>query len=165
MIFKKALAYQGLEQYTAGINYLNQNQSALDSVAVSYVYNELKRAGSKNTVSAYYRIDYFENNSPQPQHLAYLDYSTSIDRTIFIVRCNYANRFDFYDLQPEIDVYHNLENGHYIYANYGIGLYDKLFAHNRFALEYFYPFGKGFEVSLGGIYLDYPKENVSVITA
>ncbi len=161
---KKALAYQGLKQYNAGINYLNQNSSLLDSAAINYIYLELKKSSSKNTISGYYALDFFDKNNPTPQHLAYVDYSLNANRNIFIFRLNYANRFNLEDLQPEIDLYHIFKNNHYLYANYGFGIKNKLFPQHRFGLEYFFPFGNVYEASLGAKYFIYQNSNATVLT-
>ncbi|MCW3804171.1 YaiO family outer membrane beta-barrel protein [Plebeiibacterium marinum] len=164
LTLKKALAYQGLERYSAGINFLNQNKSLLDSADIRYLYNNLKRSASKNTISAFYSIDLFENNTPTPHHLAFVDYSTSVEQTIFIFRCNYAYRFEIDDIQPEIDIYHNFDNGHYLFANYGFGINNKLFPRHRVGLEYFFPFGNNFEASAGAKFFNYPSDDVIVLT-
>ncbi len=161
---KKALAYQGLKQYNAGINYLNQNSSLLDSAAINYIYLELKKSSSKNTITGYYAIDFFDKNNPTPQHLAYVDYSLNANRNIFIFRLNYANRFNLEDLQPEMDLYHIFKNNHYLYANYGFGIKNKLFPQHRFGLEYFFPFGNVYEASLGAKYFIYQNSNATVLT-
>jgi len=104
LTLKRALAYQGMEQYNAGVNYLNQNSQWLDSTSINYVYFELKRAANKNMISGYYSVDLFKGNVPTPQHLAYIDYSFTKKNNIFILRLNYANRFQEQDFQPPITI-------------------------------------------------------------
>jgi len=164
VVLKKALAYQGLKQYNAGINYINQNSALLDSVAINNIYLELKKSSSKNTITGYYAVDFFDKNNPTPQHLAYVDYSLNLNRNIFILRMNYANRFKLEDFQPEIDLYHIFKNNHYLYANYGFGIKNKLFPQHRFGLEYFFPFGNVYEASLGGKYFIYQNSTATVLT-
>ncbi len=161
---KKALAYQGLKQYNAGINYLNQNSSLLDSSAINYIYLELKKSSSKNTITGYYALDFFDKNSPTPQHLAYIDYGIAKSRNIFIFRLNYANRFNLEDFQPEADLYHIFKNNHYLYANYGFGIKNDLFPQHRFGIEYFFPFGDAYETSLGAKYFIYQNSKATVLT-
>ncbi len=164
IVLKKALAYQGLEQYNAGVNYLNQNTALLDSSAINSIYLNLKKSASKNTITAYYSLDLFDKNNPTPQHLAYVDYSLNLNKNILIFRLNYAYRFSFEDIQPEIDWYHIFNNGHYLYTNYGYGINNKLFPQHRFGIEYFFPFGNSFEASFGGKYFVYNTTNATVLT-
>ena len=56
-------------------------------------------------------------------------------------------------------------DGHYLYANYGLGIRKTLFPNHRLGLEYFLPFGKGWEMSMGGRYLYFTHEDVIVLTA
>ncbi|MCW3786253.1 YaiO family outer membrane beta-barrel protein [Plebeiibacterium sediminum] len=161
---KKALAYQGLQLYNAGFNYLNQNKALLDSSTINQLYLELKKQASKNTITGYYSLDLFDKNTPTPQHLAYIDYSLSNHKNTYILRFNYANRFDFEDFQPEMDWFHIFNNGHYLYTNYGIGIKHKLFPQHRIGIEYFFPFANEFEASFGGKYFIYENTNATVLT-
>jgi YaiO family outer membrane protein len=161
---KKALAFQGLNQFNSGINYLKQNSQWLDSTSIKNIYHELLKASNRNIISAYFSLDLFKNNAPKPHYLAYIDYSIARKKTIYILRLNYANRYKKEDLQPEIDIYHIFDNNHYLYANYGFGIKNELFPHHRFGLEYFAPLSNAFEISGGGKVFIYPNTNAYVIT-
>lgn len=164
LTLKEALAYKGMQQYAAGIRAINQQSSLLDSVVISDLYNQLKNLDKSNVVSAYYRVDFFDISSMDPQHLAYVDYGLRTKKDIWILRLNYANRFNRQDFQPEIDWYHNFTNGHYFYANYAFGVNETLFARHRLGFEYYLPFGNGYEASLGLRYMNFPTGDSFVYT-
>ncbi len=161
---KKMLAYKGLRRYHAGINYAESNSELLDSAATRAIFNEMMMLDRQNILSAFYSIDIFENNNPDPFHLAFVDYGFKLDRHTLIARLNYANRFNTYDFQAEADYYHVFSNGHYLYSNYAISIKNELFPSHRAGLEYYLPFGDGMEASLGGRYFNAGKNDVYIGT-
>ncbi|WP_068473507.1 YaiO family outer membrane beta-barrel protein [Saccharicrinis aurantiacus] len=165
LTMKEALAYKGLKQYSAGIRSIIQQPNLLDSADVSDLYNYLMNLDKSNVVSFYYRLEMFDQESIDPQHLGYVDYGLRNSKDIWIVRLNYANRFDLQDYQPEVDWYHNFSNGNYFYANYGFGFNNNLFSKHKLGFEYYMPFGRGYEASLGARYLNFPSSDAIVFTA
>lgn len=161
---KKSLAYKALGDYSMGIKIIEQNQEFADSVQLKTLYNQLYNLNRANQLSAYYRLDFFDNNNPNAQHLAYIDYGFKINKHTLILRVNYANRFDLDDYQIEADYYHVFNNGHYIYSNYGYSLTRNLFPHHRAGLEYYFPFAESFEASFGGRFLNSNTTNVFIAT-
>jgi YaiO family outer membrane protein len=161
---KKMLAYKGLGRYPEGIEYAEDNPEILNSEGISAVYNEMIMLDRQNVLSAYYSLDLFEGNSPEPFHLAYLDYGFKIDRHTLLTRLNYAHRFSFSDLQVETDYYHVFNNGHYLYTNYGIGINKRLFPEHRGGLEYYFPVNRGLEASLGGRYFYSSSKSIYIGT-
>ncbi|MBS3775979.1 MAG: YaiO family outer membrane beta-barrel protein [Bacteroidales bacterium] len=164
LALKKMLAYKGLGRYSEAIDYAENNSSLLDSAAIRTIYNEMMMLDRQNILSTFYSIDIFEGNNPKPYHLAYLDYGFKIDRHTLLTRINYAHRFNTSDVQVEFDYYHVFNNGHYLYANYGIGIKNRLFPEHRAGLEYYFPVSKGLEASLGGRYLNSGSKNVYITT-
>ncbi|TRX62375.1 YaiO family outer membrane beta-barrel protein [Carboxylicivirga sp. M1479] len=164
LTMKEALAYKGLKQYSGGIRAINQQSNLLDSADVIDLYKSLMNLDKSNVISLYYKLEVFDQESIDPQHLGYVEYGLNNKREIWILRLNYANRFDLQDFQPEVDWYHNFDNGNYFYANYGFGFGNSLFANHKIGFEYYLPFGKGNEASLGVRYLVFPDEDAVVTT-
>jgi len=164
LVLKKSLAYKFLGEYDAGIELIESNENLLDSAALKQLYNEIQMLSRANTLSLFYSIDLFDNNTTDPQHLSYLDYAFKLKKTTIIPRVNFANRFNTNDLQIEADLYRSFSNGHYAYFNYGAGIYNKLFPEHRAGLEYFLPAYKTMEFSLGGRFLNSGNFNVFIVT-
>lgn len=164
LALKKMLAYKGLGRYAEGIQYAENNDQLLKEESIRAIYNEMVMLDRQNVLSAFYSIDIFGNNNPEPFHLAFLDYGIKIDRHTLLTRINYAYRFGTSDLQLESDYYHVFNNGHYLYANYGIGVKRRLFPDHRGGLEYYFLAGKRMEASLGGRYFYGASNHVYIAT-
>ncbi|PWD97923.1 YaiO family outer membrane beta-barrel protein [Marinilabilia rubra] len=164
LALKTMLAYKSLGRYSEGIQYAENNTMLMNSETICAVYNEMVMLDRQNIFSAFYSVDIFGNNTPGPFHLAYLDYGFKIDRHTLLARFNYAHRFGSSDLQLETDYYHVFNNGHYLYANYGIGIQSTLFPDHRAGLEYYFPVHKQLEASLGGRYFYGDSKSVFIVT-
>lgn len=164
LALKRMLAYKGLGRYSEGIHYAEKNAKLLDEETIRVIYNEMVMLDRQNVISAFYSVDVFGNNSPNPFHLAYLDYGFKIDRHTVLTRFNYAYRFGSSDFQLETDYYHVFKNGHYLYANYGVGIKNRLFPNQRAGLEYYFPVNKEVEASLGGRYFYGELKHVYIAT-
>jgi YaiO family outer membrane protein len=164
LVLKRCLAYKGMNQYDVGVNYIEQNNIYLDSAALNALYNQMLTLDKDKTASFFYSLDLFGNNTPEPQHLLYADYSFKLGDNTFIARLNYANRFDLNDFQIEVDYYHLLAHSAYLYANYGYGINRDLFPHHRMGLEYFFSFYTTFEASLGARYMSFGSNDVYIVT-
>jgi len=164
LVLKQALAYKFLGEYDSGTKLIESHVNFLDSAAVKQLYNELQMLSRVNALSLFYSIDLFDNNNTDLQHLSYVDYAFKIKKTTIIPRVNFANRFNTNDLQIEADFYHSFSNGHYLYLNYGAGMYSKLFPEHRAGLEYFLPASKTMEFSIGGRFLNSGNDNVVIAT-
>ncbi|MPL92724.1 hypothetical protein SDC9_38837 [bioreactor metagenome] len=164
LVLKQSQAFKFLGEYDAGIELIESNENYLDSAAVKQLYNEMQMLSRANTLSLFYSIDLFDNNNPGPFHLSYVDYAFKVKKTTFIPRVNFANRFNTNDVQVEADLYHTFSNGHYLYLNYGAGIYNKLFPQHRAGLEYFMPAFNTMEFSVGARFLNSGNYNVAIAT-
>jgi YaiO family outer membrane protein len=164
LVLKKSLAYKALERYDNGIELIDSYDNFLDSSAIKNLYNEMLLLNKKKAVSFYYSLSLYDDNDIQPQHLAYVDYSFKVKRQTFIPRLNYAYRFDQSDFQIESDFYQILNNGQYLYANFGVGVLNELFPKYRAGFEYYFPIAKSMEASLGGRYLNSDDYDVVILT-
>ncbi len=164
LILKKSLAYKALSKYDAGIDLIETQSNYLDSAVIKAIYNQMITLKKDKAVSVYYAVDLFENNTPDPQHLTYIDYAFKIRENTLITRLNYANRFDLNDLQIEADYYQVFKNGHYLYSNYGFGIKKDLFPEHRAGLEYFFSFLETFESSFGGRYMNFGNNDIYIAT-
>jgi YaiO family outer membrane protein len=161
---KKLLAFSALGLFSDGIDYVEQNQYLLDSLIIKDLYLQMKYQSKRNILSTFYGIDFFESNTPKPQHIAFVDYGYKFRTSIIVIRFNYANRFEKNDFQLETDYYYTFSNGNYFYSNYGIGIRNGLFPNHRAGFEYYVPYNNGFETSLGVRYLNFTNDNVFIVT-
>lgn len=164
LVVKKSLAYKALGRYSDGIKLIDSYDNYLDSGLIKNLYHDMQMLNKKKAVSLYYSISFYEKNSIQPQHLAYVDYSFKVNRKTFIPRLNYAYRFDKSDLQIESDYYQILRNRQYLYANFGVSLLNELFPKYRAGLEYYFPVEKSMAASFGGRYLNSDSYDVFILT-
>lgn len=161
---KKAIAYKSLAKYSEGISLINKNKTYLDSIPIKTLFNSMQMHNRDRAISFYYSIDLFDKNNIKPQHLAYIDYAFKINRHTLIPRLNFANRFNKNDFQIEADYYHSFKNGHYLYTNFGMGINKDLFPEQKAGIEYFVPFLKSFESSLGMRYFYSNNSNTLMLT-
>lgn len=164
LFLKRALAYKGLKQYHVGVNYMEENNQYFDSVAVKDLYDQMIILDKDKATSFFYALDIFGKNTPEPQHFLYADYSFKLRENTVITRLNFANRFSLKDFQPEVDYYHLLGSGAYLYANYGYGMKKELFPHHRMGLEYFFTFHTTFEASMGARFMDFGSNEIYILT-
>jgi YaiO family outer membrane protein len=166
LTLKRVYAYEGLREYDSVLAILDrkENEYLLDSTSIKYLYDETLFKSKRNFITAYYAIDLFENNNPEPQHLAYIDYGVKINKNTLVLRLNYANRFNKSGLQMEADYYLTLPKSQYIYLNYGFALTQELFPRHRAGAEYYFPLRKKFEASVGARYLHFTDNQVFVLT-
>lgn len=166
LTIKRIYAYKGLMEYDKAIAILEQkeNEYLLDSSSFKYLYDEILLKSKRNFITAYYAIDLFEQNNPEPQHLAYLDYGVKINKNTLVIRLNWANRFNQNGAQLEGDFYLNLPKSQYLYFNYGFALTEELFPRHRAGIEYYFPLEKSFEGSFGARYLHFINNQVFVLT-
>lgn len=164
LVLKKTLALKALKEYEDGITLIEDHAALRDSTAIEKLYHELQLLTRKQSVSLYYTVDIFDQDNREPQHLAYIEYAYKKNANTFVPRFSYAYRFEKRDYQLELDYYRTLNNGHYIYSNYGKGFNNGLFSQHRAGLEYYFPAGNAFEFSVGGRYLNTNADNVLMLT-
>lgn len=164
IVLRKALAYKYLKEYKMGIAIIDEHPEYMDSVQLKDLYYELKRLYKTRTVSVFYSIDLFPDNTFSPQHFWYVDYTCKIRKHTLITRLNLANRFNKYDVQAEADYYHIFRQRFYLYSNFGMSIRRTLFPNYSSGLELFMPVAKKSEASLGGRYLSFDADNVFVLT-
>lgn len=162
---KKAESLKNLEE-------LDQASIVVDSVLVKEPENKealrLKQAlfllSSKNKLTVSYVIDFYENDSPLPTQLAYIEYARKIKKHTVIGRVNYGNRFSKEGIQLESDAYLKTTKKAYMYLNVGYSPSD-IFPDYRAGAEWYQSFGKGNEASLGFRYLNFSPKNIFIYTA
>lgn len=166
VLLKRLIAYKYLNQFDAAADLFKdgKNKDLIDSTHIKSLARELILKSKKHTATFYYSIDFFNNNDPKPQHLAYIDYSFRIKKNTLVFRLNYANRFNENGLQLEADYYQLLKKSKYLYFNYGASIYNDLFPKHRAGAEFYFPLKRNFEASVGARYLNFPDINVYTLT-
>ncbi len=166
LTLKQLLAFKHLGEYSKAINLFSdkKNKEFLDSIPVNALYKEVLLLNKQKFITAFYSIDFFDNNSLAAQHIAFLDYALKINQNSLIFRLNYAQRFNKNGLQIESDYYHILKNSRYFYFNYGYAINNTIFPQHRAGLEYYFPLKHNFEASLGGRYLYFPNTHIIIAT-
>jgi YaiO family outer membrane protein len=166
LTLKKLYAYKYLGEYGKGVDMFanGQNSQLLDSSKIHNVYRDMLLKHHKNTITAYYSIDLFDHNNPSPQHLAFIDYAFKIKKNTLVPRINYANRYAINGLQLEVDYYHLLKKGKYLYFNYGASVLNNLFPKHRAGAEFYFPLPAHFEASVGLRYMYFTDNHVFTLT-
>lgn len=83
---------------------------------------------------------------------------------VFIPRITLSQRFDKKAIRIEQEVYKTLKNEDYLFVGVGISSIS-VFPYFNTGVEYFNPFGEGWEVSLGGRYLLLANnQNIGMLT-
>lgn len=164
LVYKQATAYKNIGEYDKGIELIKDNQAYLDSLPLKRLNIELYKLNKSGAFSLYYSMDFIDENSQNPQQLAYVDYAFKIKRQTLIPRFGYANRFNTNDYQVEVDYYHILKDRFYLYASLGYSFENSLFPRYSAGLEPYFPIGKTSEASLGGRYLKYDKKEIFILT-
>lgn len=163
---KKAHSLKNLDE-------LNQATIVVDSVLAKEPDNKealkLKQAlfllSSKNKLTVSYVIDFYENDSPLPTQLAYIEYARKIKKHTVIGRVNYGNRYNKEGIQLESDAYLKTTKKAYMYLNVGYSPSENIFPDYRAGAEWYQSFGKGNEASLGFRYLNFSPKNIFIYTA
>jgi YaiO family outer membrane protein len=129
----------------------------------------LKKSALNNFVALRYYLALFDPSS-KPWHLASAEYGKIFRRVTIIGRINYANRPSLFDeyaggVQSEIDAYPILGKGTYAYLNAGYSDAILFFPRTRFGAELFQKLPRGFEVSAGARFLNFPDLNIVLYTA
>ncbi len=166
LTLKRMIAYQNLGEFDDAFDLFldEENKKYLDSTQIRIIYNELLLHDKQNILTAFYSIDFFNNNDPSSQHLAFIDYAIKIKQNSLIVRANYARRFDENGVQIELDYYQILKNNQYLYFNAGYGIYNDVFPKYRAGAEYFFPLKRNWEASVGARYMYFTTNHVPIIT-
>ena len=129
----------------------------------------LKKSALNNFVALRYYLALFDAGS-KPWHLASAEYGRIFRCVTLIGRVNYANRPSLFNeyasgVQTEIDAYPILGKGTYAYLNAGYSDAILFFPRARFGAELFQKLPKGFEISGGARFLNFPDLNIVLYTA
>jgi YaiO family outer membrane protein len=161
---KRLLANQSGGNYKQVISMVEdeKNKKYHDSSQVISLYNEALLSDKKISISAYYTLDFFDDDLPQ--HLAYVDYGFKIGENKLIFRMNAAWRYGSHGIQLESDYYLTLKKKSYMYFSYGYSFDSEVFPVHRAGYEFYFPLKSGFEASFGARYMRYPDENIFIPT-
>jgi len=122
--------------------------------------NSLKISKKKNSLSANYVNDFFDNGNVW--YWAYIQYRRRIPIGELLARVNYAHRFGLNGLQYEADAYLKTSSSNYIYLNAGFSN-ATLFPRYRAGFEFFQVLPKNFEASLGFRYFWFNSTTSQVV--
>ena len=124
----------------------------------------VRRDKIANKLSLSYTLDIFENNSPTPWQLYYLQYSRYTPWGTIVARSNFADRFGMQSAQYELDLYPSLGKKMYGYFNFGFSN-SQIFPRQRYGAEVYRKFPKSFEGSIGLRHLSFLSSSVTIYTA
>jgi YaiO family outer membrane protein len=166
LMLKRMDALRGLEKYEEALvlTRLMENRPYLDSSQINLRRRELAVLNQRSSIAASYAIDLTDGDNAESQHLAFLEYSRRLGRTVAAVRLNGAIRFGETGLQAESDVYQIFDNKSYLYLNAGYGFGSLVFPHYRAGVEYTLPFAQTYEATAGARYLGFSGKDVYLLT-
>jgi len=117
----------------------------------------------QNHFSINYRGDYFDLSSPW--HLVFAEFGRRTSALGLInFRLNIAERFGNQGFQFEIDAYPILAQGTYLYLNAGYSPHQEVFPELRAGIELFQILPRLWEISAGARLLNFPGNNLLVLT-
>lgn len=125
---------------------------------------ELSNVDFKNKISASYSYAYYISNGVPTEHLAYLEYGHNFEDLTWILRYDYANRFNIGGSQIESDIYLKLDPKNYIYANAGVSD-NTVFPYYRLGADFYHVFPAKWETSIGFRYLNFDTNDALIYTA
>ena len=115
----------------------------------------------KNKVAADYEVEIFTDMDNW--HFLSVDYRRKTERSSYIGRINYADRFDRDGVQFEFDAYPKLPRRNYLYLNLGVSG-SSLFPDLRYGAEIYHNFAHGWEASFGFRRLEFDSSDVTIWT-
>lgn len=113
---------------------------------------------AKNGIGLRYDYIYFDQQFPDPWHLAAIDYTRYTKAGAFTARLNYANRFAAEGLQYELEAYPRFSKAFYGYLNVGYSDNKVVFPRWKAGASLFANLPKAFEAELGVRYLYFNKD-------
>jgi YaiO family outer membrane protein len=163
LLLKRARALVDLKRYDDARAQIKEIK-LIDSVctACKPMLDRIYREQAVNYISTGYQIDYF-NEVFAPFHAEFLQVGTKLKGSTFIVRLNFNQRFDTTGFQPEVDYYPSIGKKMYLYVNYGFSN-TALFPNHRVGLELYRSMKHGFELSVGGRYMNFTGSEVFIYT-
>ena len=165
LLLKKAKALIALQRTDEAAEVLNRlltvNPANAEAAALLAT---LRQAVLRHFVGVQYYLSLLSNDR-QPWHLVSAEYGHKFDKLTLIARLNYANRFGLGGYQGEVDAYPVLGKGTYAYLNAGYSGALTLFPRWRAGAELFQKLPRGFEVSGGARWLNFPRLSLMLYTA
>jgi YaiO family outer membrane protein len=154
LLLRKAKILNATKKYKeAGIIVKALSKSSHHNSAVLALANSLKDAVAVNKLSISYDHTSFDKQYDQPWHLASIAYSRLTKLGSFIVRMNYANRFNSSGVQGEVDAYPHISRTFYSYVNFGYSNNVGVFPKFRAGFSLYANLPHSFEAELGTRYL------------
>jgi YaiO family outer membrane protein len=156
-LLKKAKVLSQLKDYDGAFSAIetllsinNSNSDALDFAET------LKEEVRINSITVNYEYDKF-NEIFDPWQLASIAYSRRTPIGTAILRLNYANRFDTYGQQIEMDMYPKFADGLYAYMNFGYSNIS-IFPRTKYGFSLYYSLPLSLEVDAGFRLLKYSSD-------
>lgn len=117
----------------------------------------------KNAIAASYLNISTYDPAGRPVHYGYVEYLRKFTNNTIIGRANVGYREGEAEGQFEVDYYHTFKRS-YLYTNAGVSNGEIIFPKVRLGAEYYFaPLGQ-FDFSLGGRYMSFENDNVTLIT-
>jgi len=113
---------------------------------------------AKNGLGVRYDYIHFDQQFPDPWHLAAVDYTRHTKAGAFTARVNYANRFSTEGLQYELEAYPRFSKTFYSYLNVGYSDNNVVFPKWKAGASLFANLPKAFEAELGVRYLYFNRD-------
>jgi YaiO family outer membrane protein len=155
--YKKALIYYYLGQYHPALGILDSIIDGSLTEEVSQLKKQIQDRILKNEVSLSAGVDVFSKTF-KPAYYSSLQMVRKNTWGTFILRSNYANRFNRTGWQPEVELYPRISEKSYAFVNYGYSN-SSLFPQHRFGAEWFTKLSKKIEGSIGVRHLRFQSPN------
>lgn len=159
LLLRKAQVLYAQKEYAAAIPVLdtllqvNKKNSEARRLAV-----QIQDHIAKNAIGVKYDYVHFDQQFPDPWHLASIDYTRHTKAGAFTARVNYANRFATEGLQYELESYPRFSKTFYGYLNMGYSDNNVVFPKWKAGASLFANLPRAFEAELGVRYLYFNKD-------
>lgn len=147
------------EEAIAILNSIKGKEYQESTIALKTVISRKK----KNAIAASYLNISTYDPAQAPIHYGYVEYLRKFTNNTVIGRVNVGYREGQTEGQAEVDYYHTFKRS-YLYTNAGISKTNIIFPKLKLGAEYYFaPLGQ-FDLSLGGRYMNFENDNVTLIT-
>jgi YaiO family outer membrane protein len=119
---------------------------------------------SKNAVAVSYLNISTYDPGQAPMHYGYVEYAHKFSKSSLVGRANVGHVNNDTQMLFEADYYQTFSKRNYLYVNAGVSTGETIFPVSKFSAEYYFTPQKHFDFSLGGRFLHFQTDDVTLVT-
>lgn len=160
----KATCLEKLNRDTEALELIEKASFADNSTQAFKGIRTLIGRKAKNAVSVSYLNISTSDPGQSPFHYGYAEYSHKFSKSAIVGRANIGNVSNETQMLFETDFYQTFSNKSYLYANAGVSTGETIFPVAKAGLEYYFKPYKKFEYSLGGRFMHFDTDDITLLT-